>query len=434
MAAASSGDPGGSAARRLPTFMDPTNKFGELTFLQLAGKDGDRLPSNPYVVGKSVEMCVGGQIESGKREAQGTRYTLRVRDPTQVPKLLKMSQLIDGTKVEVIPHPNLNVCRCTIFCTDLIDMEEADILQEMKSDGVIRVQRITRNENGKRVNTPVLILTFCKTTYPEHLKVGLNSVPTRPFFPNPMLCYSCFSYGHTRARCPGPQRCFNCSGNVHEVDECNETPYCRNCKDGHRPTNRQCPVYKQEVEVIKIKVRDNLSFAEARKRAKLQSQGSYAQVAAQQNEIDKKLMELEAKMKQKDDLIAKLLEDNRRKDEKLEQMMIQMQELKHQIDSQEKPCHSKDLKPTYPTVGVVTRSRTNSPALTRSRNNSPAFQETKRGRTQKQNACSLTKQTISPDRQSPPPKKTATTTTKQQPTASDDDMEISESPPNRHLR
>ena len=95
--------PGGSVGRRLPLYMDPTNKFGELTFLQLTGKDSTALPKNPFIIGKSVEACAGGPIESAKSEAQGTKYTLRVRDPIQVAKLLKMTKLFDKTDIEVIP-------------------------------------------------------------------------------------------------------------------------------------------------------------------------------------------------------------------------------------------------------------------------------------------------------------------------------------------
>ena len=76
MAATSSGDPGGSAkGRRLPVFMDPTNVFGQLTYLQLIGKDDTPLPKNPFVIGKSVEQFLGGSIEGATSEAQGTRYT-----------------------------------------------------------------------------------------------------------------------------------------------------------------------------------------------------------------------------------------------------------------------------------------------------------------------------------------------------------------------
>ncbi|XP_029717974.1 uncharacterized protein LOC115260807 [Aedes albopictus] len=415
MAAASSGDPGGSVGRRLPLYLDPTNSFGELTYLQLSGKNGVTLPFNPYIIGKSVEACAGGEIEDAKSEAQGTKDTLMVRNPTQVTKLLKLTRLIDGTEVEVVPHPNLNVCRCIISTFDLIRMEEKDILAEMAKDNVIRVQRITRYTDGKKINTPALILTFCKTTYPETIKVGLRRVPTRPYIPNPMLCYGCFSYGHTRARCPGPQRCVNCSGEFHG-DECGEATLCLNCKGDHRPTNRQCPVYKKEVEIIKVKVRDNLSFPEARKRVEQQA-GSYAQVAAQQ----------------KDKEIARLQEESKQKDEKIERMMAVIEKMNHQTGqeksrqnreqsvSREKPHSSREKRITTITTGPVTRSRTNSPAV----------KETKRGRSSKQNT---NKPATSPD-PSPPPKKTAISTHDlTQMDYSGEESEASETPPNQHLR
>lgn len=432
MAAASSGDPGGSVGRRLPAYMDPTNSFGELTYLQLTGKNGVALPINPYIIAKSVEACAGGEIEDAKSEAQGTKYTLMVRNPGQVTKLLKLSKLIDGTEIEVIPHPNLNVCRCIISTFDLIRMEENDILAEMTNDKVIRVQRITRNVDGKRVNTPALILTFCKTTYPETIKVGLRRVPTRPYFPNPMLCFGCYSYGHTRARCPGPQRCVNCSGEFHG-DECGEAPLCLNCKGNHRPTNRQCPVYKKEVEVIRVKVRDNISFPEARKRVEHQT-SSFAQVTAQQSTFEKKLKELEAAMLKKDAEIARLQEESRQKDEKIKQMMNVIEQMnqkniseqprqhREHSDNRDKPHHSRDHRvETVATTGPVTRSRTNSPAV----------QETKRGRSSKPNKS---KPVISPD-PSPPPKKTATNIHDlTQMDYSSEESEASETPPNHHLR
>lgn len=407
MAAASSGDPGGSVNRRLPTFMDPTNKFGELTYLQLTGKGDTPLPTNPFLIGKSIEACTGGPIEGAKSEAQGNKYTLRIRAPTQVAKLLKLTKLIDGTEVEVVPHPHLNVSRCVVSCYDMIQMEEADILRELTSQKAIHVKRITRKEGEKRVNTPAVIMTFCQTTYPEHLKIGVLNVPTRPYFPNPMLCYGCFSYGHTRARCPGPQRCLNCSGDYHGEGECGEASLCRNCKGDHRPASRQCPVYKKEVEVIKIKVRDNLSFPEARKRAEQQSGGSYAQVLATQSAFEKKLNELEAAMKKKDDEIDRLREENKRKDEKMKIMKNIIDQLKQQVASNEKTHHSRErIASTEKPQHNMEQMPTTTGPLTRSRNNSPAILETKRGRAPQFNYGNPA---ISPDT-SPPPKKAATTT------------------------
>lgn len=247
-----------------------------------------------------------------------------------------------------------------------------------------------------------------------------------------MLCYSCFSYGHTRVRCPGPQRCVNCSNNFHG-EECGEASFCRNCKGDHRPTNRQCLVYKKEVEVIKIKVRDNLSFPEARKRVELQAGGSYAQVAAQQNEFEKKLKVLEVAMLHKDKEIARLQEKSKKKDEKIEQMMNFLKQSKQsqerirhnseKIVSQEKAHHNRQQPATQSVPGPVTRSR----------NNSPAIQETKRGRPSKYNFA----KPASPDRLSPPPKTKKTTASTQDLTQMDysgEESEVSETPPNQRLR
>ncbi|XP_058817010.1 uncharacterized protein LOC131680304 [Topomyia yanbarensis] len=331
-----------------------------------------------------------------------------------------MNQLIDGTEVGVEAHPNLNVS--VISCYDLIQMEEKDVLAEISNQGVTRVQRITRKEAEKRVNTPALILTFCKTTYPEYVKIGLLHVPTRPYFPNPMLCYGCFNYGHTRVRCPGPQRCFNCSKEQHGEEKCKETAYCRNCEGDHQPTSRECPVYKKEMEVIKIKVRDNLTFPEARKRAEYLSKGSYAQATAQPNEILSKLKELELTMKRKDEQIAKLLAETKRKDEKIEQMKMYIHQIKQQFTNQEKPQHCKEQKQTNQPIGPVTRSRNNSPAVNT---------DSKRGRPQKQHTPFSKPTTTSP---SPPPKRTATTTTNETMDCSDDEIEFTETRPNQPLR
>ncbi|XP_058448897.1 uncharacterized protein LOC131428855 [Malaya genurostris] len=396
-------DPGGSVGPRLPTYMDPTNKFGELTFLQLTGKDGVSLPKNPFIIGKSVESFVGGPIESAKSEDQGKKYLLKIRNPAQVAKLLTLTKLFDGTEVEVAPHPHLNVSRCVISCYDIIEMDEKDILTEMLKESVVRVQRITRKEGEKRVNTPALILTFSKTTYPEYLKIGLLRIPTRPYFPNPMLCYNCFSYGHTRVRCPGPQRCFNCSGDYHGEEECNEASQCRNCKGDHRPTSRQCPVYKKEVEVIKIKVRDNVSFPEARKRTELQTGGSYAQAASRFSEFEKRLRELEATVKAKDEDIAKLREEIKQKDEKINSVNNPNQLLKQKISDERSRSASRGSQ--HHNQRPVPAQTWSNP-VTRSSSHSPAVQEPKRGpgRPRKYD-----KSVISPD-PSPPPKKTAVTT------------------------
>lgn len=204
--------------------------------------------------------------------------------------------------------PRRRRSRCAISCIDLIQMEEQNIWQEMISVKVICVQRITRNEGCRKVNTPALNLTFCKTTYPEYLEVSLLRVPTCPYFPNPMLCHGCFSYSHTLVQCTGPQRCVNCLLNFHGKN-CGWASLCRNCKSDHRSTSRQYPVYKKKVETIKEKVSENLSSP------KQKNEWCNSQVTTQQSVLEKRLKELEAAMLAKDKEIAKLKEKSILKDE-----------------------------------------------------------------------------------------------------------------------
>ncbi|XP_058812814.1 uncharacterized protein LOC131677159 [Topomyia yanbarensis] len=247
-----------------------------------------------------------------------------------------MTKLIDNTPVSVIPHPILNSTRCVVSSADLIEVEDKQILDHLSSQGVTAIRRIKRKIDGTEVNTPTIILTFGKTTYPQSVKVGILSVRTRPYYPNPMLCYGCFQYGHTKARCPGPARCGKCSSDNH-AEPCENAEYCNNCKGDHRPSDRQCPMYKEETEVIKVKIDHNLPFLEARKPVSAGSK-SYASTAAQpaqpsceQNKIDA----IFKMMTKKDEQMDKLIQAINEKDKELQKMKDYIAKLEHHIRSKQ---------------------------------------------------------------------------------------------------
>lgn len=338
MTSPTGGDPGGSLGPRLPLFMDPQNEFGRLTILQMTGIDGVNLPVDPYLIGKSIELVVGDSaIESASSE-QTKRYTIRVRNPVHVEKLIKMTKLIDGTPISITPHPTLNISKCVISSYDTICYTEEELLENLGPQNVMKVQRITRMENGNRVNTPAIILTFNQTTYPGHVKVGLLRIATRPFYPNPLLCYNCFNYGHSKVRCSAAKRCHNCSAEFHD-ENCQESPVCCNCKGDHRSTSRTCPIYQKEVAVVKLKVDDNLTYHEARRRV-AEGNLTYAQAAAQTRLDTSKIEALMEENKKKDEIINKLIADNKKKDdtilkllEDVNQKNQQLESLVHKVDS-----------------------------------------------------------------------------------------------------
>ncbi|XP_058840041.1 uncharacterized protein LOC131695532 [Topomyia yanbarensis] len=147
-------------------------------------------------------------------------------------------------------------------------MSEEDLLAEWKGRKVTEVHRITRPTlDGGREKTNTLILTIFGTTIPEHLFVGPIRIPTRIFYPAPMVCFQCLQYGHSKTRCKSKEVCPNCSKSAHvaEGERCIEPAYCRNCEGPHSASSRDCPAYKIEKEIMRIKVEQGISFNEARK-------------------------------------------------------------------------------------------------------------------------------------------------------------------------
>lgn len=387
MASTSGGDPGGSNGRTLPVYLDGRNEFGAVTTLLMTGKDGKNLPIEPWIIGKSLELCAG-PLESAKSENKCTRYVIKTRKPAQVEKLLKMTQLIDGTEVSIIPHPTLNVSRCVISAYDLLEKEETEIVREMSSQGVIGARRIMRNNKER---TPALILTFNRSVYPENVKVGVLNFKTRPYYPNPLLCFGCYEYGHPRSSCTNPRRCYNCSQDHEENEMCENAAFCRNCKKDHRPSSRQCPIYKIETDIIRTKIDLNISSAEARKRVAA-GNGTYAQVAAQprldQSRMDaltaqiaeknKKIEKLEADLEcNSREMLAKLnevLERIEEKDNEIKDLLMHIQHRDEKITKIE--ADNKNMKKHIEDMQHRTRtnSQSSEPSVTKSKSKRPTSQ------------------------------------------------------------
>nr|XP_029729377.1 uncharacterized protein LOC115266904 [Aedes albopictus] len=277
MAASSGRDPGlpPTAMDGRPTIPEWMGGVGisQLQILSLYAVDVEK-ELCPFIVGKSVQMLVG-DIEATTTEAKGMKYVLRVRDAVQVKKLLSMTTLFDGTAVKVELHPILNKRRCVIFCREVQKKSEEELLEWMSQDGIVGVKRITRMQDGKPVNTPTLILTINGTAVPDTIKVGALRVKPRIYVPDPMICYKCFAYGHSKFRCKGAARCRNCS-QVHDLDgECAAAPFCMHCQGNHGPASRSCPVYVREKEITRLRFTKGISYEEAVKQFNAGG-GSYA--------------------------------------------------------------------------------------------------------------------------------------------------------------
>lgn len=236
MAGSSSAPPGGTAGHQsrsnLPQWMIGPDDIGQTVVLVLrrdtkSTDDFDHglsqnspLP-HPFVVGSSIQQIIG--IEAARsinttREGRGSRYLLRTKSRIISDKLMKITELCDGTRVEIVPHPTLNTVQGMVYEPDSLDVDEKLIEQELKSQGVLAVRRIKKRVNGKLQNTPLLVLSISGTILPEFVYFGLLRIPIRKYYASLMMCLNCGFYGHSRRFCNQTAICLRCS-TTHTVIE-----------------------------------------------------------------------------------------------------------------------------------------------------------------------------------------------------------------------
>lgn len=82
----------------------------------------------------------------------------------------------------------------------------------------------------------------------------------------------------------GNASCPRCGQEGHDDSTCTENEKCRNCEGTHRSNSRDCPVWKTEAEIQRIKAIHNIPHYEAKKRvesSQMPAAGpSYASVSA----------------------------------------------------------------------------------------------------------------------------------------------------------
>jgi hypothetical protein len=217
--------------------------------------------------------------------------------------------------LDVTVHERLNSSRGVIRCRELAGQSDLEIRTELAEQGVTEVRRVSVKRNGVAVPTHTFFVTFAMAKLPSDMKVGYLKIPVTPFVPSPMRCYKCQKFGHTSQRCKEAEICHQCGSAKHD-DQCVDEVKCVNCGGGHASSSRECPTFKKEQAIQKIRAEKNIPFAEARKMVTAKEGTSYASKAAaavtnasssadqqQQNQLLLKLMEQMAELVK---VIAKL--------------------------------------------------------------------------------------------------------------------------------
>ncbi|WP_419608011.1 hypothetical protein, partial [Thiolapillus sp.] len=215
---------------------------------------------SPFAVQKGFQ-AIAGTLKSTKRLRDGS-FLVECSRRTQAENLLKTVHFVDRP-VHVSVHKTLNSSRGVIRCRDLSDMSETEIRDELQTQGVVEVHRVTVKKEGKVIPTNTLFLTFNRPDVPKEIVVGYLKVKVELFVPNPLRCFNCNKFGHTSQRCRTTAKCQRCGKDKHE-EQCEGPLICSNCKGPHAVSAKDCPVWKKEKEIQRIRVEKRISFPEAR--------------------------------------------------------------------------------------------------------------------------------------------------------------------------
>ena len=254
-------------------------------FLLVKGTENERRLSklSPFAVNKAIIAVLGSDPFNMKTLRNGD-ILVEVDKENQSSKLLKLNLTMDNDiPITVLPHYNLNTKKGVIRCPDIKDCSNEEILDGLKDEGVMKLDRILVFRDGQRKPTGTFILTFQSQTLPKYIRVGYYRVAVAQFIPNLVRCYKCQKFGHTKFNCRKNEVCTKCGQEDHtDFLECKNEAKCVNCQGKHASNDKECPKWKEEKEIQRIKAERGISYTEAKKQMDIFNsvKSTYAQAAA----------------------------------------------------------------------------------------------------------------------------------------------------------
>ena len=219
---------------------------------------------------KQIAAICGQHGQDIEAPANGT-LVIKTHNRRDTKALLKTTMFC-GQKVTVSLHQSRNSSKGTIFAPELRHMSEAEILSELRGEGVSHIRRLTTFRDGQRRDTSLLVLTFDTTTLPEKIAIGWLKKDVRVFIPNPLRCFKCQRFGHGSSTCRQAARCQRCGEAPHESSECTKPVSCLSCgSPDHSVSSSQCPTWKKEKRICEIKAQSGCSYPEARRRVEAET-------------------------------------------------------------------------------------------------------------------------------------------------------------------
>ena len=252
----------------------------------LKSTDSDKPLSklSPFALQKGIQG-LAGVPKDGNRLRSG-QVLIEVDRKSHCRNLLQSNMIVD-VPIRISPHKSLNFKKGIIRSRGLRGCSDDEILKSegAKEQGITAVKRFKIKKQGDLVDTDTFLITFGLPTLPQSIKLAYLRIPVEMHIPNPLRCFVCQRFGHHKFNCRRKLTCARCVTEGHDDTSCEASPSCINCGEAHNAYSKDCPRWKKEKEIQRIKCLRNVSFPEARKIVEVSNPAplsgqSYAKVAA----------------------------------------------------------------------------------------------------------------------------------------------------------
>ncbi|GFW52201.1 uncharacterized protein TNCV_2426481 [Trichonephila clavipes] len=163
---------------------------------------------SPFLIEKAFTSSIG-EVKSIRKMRSGDLF-LEASSAKQATALINLQKLAH-LDVTVAPHAILNFSRGVISPADFLHVSTEEIKENMKAQKVCDVRRITIRRDGQVLNTKHLILTFSTPDLPQTVKMTYIRCPVRPYIANPLRCFQCQRFRHSKTVCRGQPTCSRCA-------------------------------------------------------------------------------------------------------------------------------------------------------------------------------------------------------------------------------
>ncbi|KFM68084.1 hypothetical protein X975_11200, partial [Stegodyphus mimosarum] len=178
---------------------------------------------SPFLTNKYIHSFIG-EPRNIKRLRSGD-LLIDTTSAIQSASLLKLTKL-GQIDVTVSAHKTLNFSRGLISEIDLLSVSEEEFVSELANQNICAARRIKMRKEGQLIGTKHVILTFKSPDLPKNIKAGYLNCPVRPYIPNPMRCFQCQCFGHSKISCRGKLTSARCAMVGHDSDTCTAASLC----------------------------------------------------------------------------------------------------------------------------------------------------------------------------------------------------------------